>query len=230
MTGTDTGVGKTLVASTILSAASSAGLVTVGMKPVASGCAGGHCEDVEALMAASSRSAPREQVNPYALERPVSPHIAAAEAGVTIRLDRLLGAYHALDEAAEVVVVEGIGGFRVPLGPDLNTAELARALGLPVILVVGLRLGCLNHALLTADAIRGLGLSLGGWVANVLDPAMLAVEENIATLVRHLGGPPLLHIERLARPDPAVLAGHVDLSRLGVRGSLSAGRNASARP
>jgi dethiobiotin synthetase len=192
VTGTDTGVGKTLVASALLLAARDAGWRAIGMKPVAAGVNDdGRQEDVEALIAASGVTAPRHLVNPYGFAPPIAPHIAAAEAGLVIDLERIGQAYAALAGLADLVVVEGAGGFLVPLGPKADGSDLARTLALPVVLVVGMRLGCLNHALLTAAAIERNGLRFAGWVANCIDPAMARREANLAALAERLFAPPL---------------------------------------
>jgi dethiobiotin synthetase len=136
----------------------------------------------------------------------VAPHAAAEEAGVTIDLERIRKAFLALAGCAEVVVVEGVGGFRVPLNSREDSADLARLLGLPVVLVVGMRLGCLNHALLTADAIRAQGLTLAGWVANRIDPGMARFESNLEALRQRLEAPLLGVVEHDAAPDPARVA------------------------
>lgn len=185
VTGTDTGVGKTLVAGALLHRLHERHARVVGMKAVS---AGGD-EDVLALLEASSIEVPRALCNPYALAAPVSPHIAAQRDGVTLALPRIVDALAALRRQADAVVVEGAGGFRVPLGPSLDGADLAVALALPVVLVVGLRLGCLNHAVLTADAVRSRGLRLAGWVANRIDPDMPEQEANLAWLRDTLGAP-----------------------------------------
>jgi dethiobiotin synthetase len=162
------------------------------MKPVAAGVdSAGRNEDVERLIAASSVKAPRELVNPYCFAAAIAPHIAAAGEGRTIDPDVILDAYRRLAAQADFVVVEGVGGFRVPLGAGFDTADLAVRFGLPVILVVGLRLGCLNHALLTAEAIRARGLTAAGWIANRIDPEMPFWAENLAALQQRLP-PPLL--------------------------------------
>ena len=193
VTGTDTGVGKTRAACALLRALVRGGVRAVGMKPVAAGAVrdaeGLLNDDVAAICAASAFVAPRALVNPYCFEPAIAPHIAAERAGVVIDADRIVAAFDALARTADAVVVEGVGGFCVPLGDTLDSADLAARLGLPVVLVVGLRLGCLNHALLTAQAIRARGLTLAGWIANRIDPAMAAVSENMAALVRRLGAP-----------------------------------------
>ena len=189
VTGTDTGVGKTTVSCALLRAFAAQGKKAVGMKPVVAGSENGRWHDVEQLIAASNINAAREHINPYAFDPPVAPHIAAQQAGIDIDLAVIQHAYQALSNQADVVIVEGAGGFLVPLNAQQTGADLARALNLPVILVVGMRLGCLNHALLSAQAIRAAGLPLAGWVANGIDPQMMALEENIATLERRLDGP-----------------------------------------
>lgn len=169
------------------------GLVVAGMKPVASGCrvtaAGLRSDDAEQLVRCSNVSAPYEDVNPYAFEAAIAPHIAAQQAGVTIDLERIHACARTLGQAAQFLVVEGVGGWMVPLGPSTHLANLAQALALPVIMVVGMRLGCLNHALLTQAAIAASGLSFGGWVANHIDPAFSDSEANQASLAQRLRAP-----------------------------------------
>lgn len=210
VTGTDTGVGKSLFAAALLHRLGETGHRPAGFKPVAAGCElrGGALvnEDAELLAAASPLALPMEAVNPVALEPAIAPHLAAAEAGRELAVAPLVDAFDAVASAADFVVVEGAGGWRVPLGPSETLADLARALGLPVVLVVGLRLGCINHALLTAQAVRGDGLFLAGWVANVLDPAMPRLEGNIASLAERLGCPLLARIPPCPAADPATRA------------------------
>ncbi len=198
ITGTDTGVGKTRVATGLVRACVRAGLQTVGMKPVASGGVktpdGLRNEDALALQAAANMPRPYEQVNPYSFEPPIAPHLAAAEAGLIIELPRILSAFTPLCVGADMAVVEGVGGWQVPLSGSFGVPDLARALALPVILVVGLRLGCLNHALLSARAIRDDGLRLAGWVANGIDPQFERREGNLATLKRAIHAPLLADI------------------------------------
>jgi dethiobiotin synthetase len=187
--GTDTGVGKTLVAAALLRRFGALGLRAAGMKPVAAGCEQGRNDDVEALLAAGVGGLDRRLVCPYLFEPPIAPHIAAAEAGVKIDLAVIEIAFRQLQSQADVLIVEGVGGFRVPLDERADAGAIPKRLGLPVILVVGLRLGCLNHALLTQEAIEAEGLELAGWVANRIDPAMARPEENIETLRRRLHAP-----------------------------------------
>jgi dethiobiotin synthetase len=219
ITGTDTGVGKTLVCCALLHAFAGQQLRSVGMKPVAAGCRreGGVLisEDVESLQAAGNLRLPLGQVNPYAFEPPLAPHIAAARAGVEIALPTIAAAFEALTAQADAVVVEGVGGFRVPLNAHEDTADMAVLLGLPVILVVGLRLGCLNHALLTAEAITQRGLTLAGWVANHIDPDMAAAEQNVEALKQRLPAPCLGVLPHQAQPHWQSLATALDITRLG---------------
>lgn len=202
LAGTDTGVGKTLISAALLRAAAAQGLRALGMKPVAAGGA----EDVDALIAAGNVAAPRDCVNPYLLSEPLSPHLAARRDGVAIDLEVIARCFGELQGRADFIVVEGAGGFRVPLTETQDGADLAARLGLPVILVVGLRLGCLNHALLTEQAIRARGLPLAGWVANRVDPAMACAEENVETLRARLAAPLLGVVPHLAQPDAARVA------------------------
>jgi len=201
VTGTDTGVGKTFVSCALLHRALREGRSALAMKPVAAGCdAVGRNEDVEQLIAASSVSAPRADINPYLFAPAIAPHIAAQWAGQRIEAARILAAFDRLRPLADLLLVEGVGGFRVPLDDDYDSADLARDLGLPVILVVGLRLGCLNHALLSAEAIAARGLRLAGWVANRIDPEMAAWEENVAALGARLPAPLLGTLPHLISP------------------------------
>ena len=207
VTGTDTGVGKTFVSCGLLHRFAREGNTTVGMKPIAAGVdASGLNEDVVRLRAASTVTADLDLVNPYSFASPVAPHLAAAEAGREILFAPIVQALEKLRRQAEVVIVEGVGGFRVPLGPDGDSADLAQKLALPVILVVGLRLGCLNHTLLTVEAIQSRELSLAGWVANSIDPAMLRRDHNIATLRKLIAAPLLGLVDFQARPDVASAA------------------------
>jgi dethiobiotin synthetase len=218
VTGTDTGVGKTLIACALLHAFAARGHRAVGMKPVASGAERrGHelvHSDVEELIAAGNVSAPRSLVNPYCFEPPIAPHLAAERAGVKIVLERIEESWHELAARADVVIVEGVGGFRVPLGADADTAQLAARLALPIVLVVGLRLGCLSHALLTADAIAARGLTLAGWIANSIDPGMDAADENVRSLERRIEAPLIARVAHAAAPQPAAVAALLDTRRL----------------
>ena len=198
VTGTDTGVGKSLFSAALLHALARCHRRVVGMKPIAAGTTwiDGVLanDDVLALRAASSITVPSTLDNPVLLHDPVSPHIAAQRAGVAIDIGHITVCHRQLMALADAVVVEGAGGFMVPLSAQHTGADLALALGLPVVLVVGLRLGCLNHALLTVHAIRAQGLTLAGWVANHIEPTMLAQQDNIAFLQQQLGAPLLANI------------------------------------
>jgi dethiobiotin synthetase len=207
VTGTDTGVGKTLCSAALLHALARRHARVVGMKPVAAGLVEHQgqwvSEDVLVLRAASTLAVPGGLDNPVALPEPLSPHLAARHAGRSVRMTDLLAPARALQAQADALVVEGAGGWRVPLNDDETLADFAKALAAPVVLVVGLRLGCLNHALLTAEAIRRDGLPLAGWVANRIDPAMAAADENLAHLRDKLGAPLLGVVPWAATPDPA---------------------------
>lgn len=193
VTGTDTGVGKTHVACALLHAFASTGKRVTGMKPVAAGATrsarGFLNEDVELLRAAGNTPCDEAVMNPYCFEAAIAPHIAARQSGVEINLDRIVSAYRQLADCTDVVIVEGAGGLRVPLNDREDSADLMQRLGLPVVLVIGIRLGCLNHALLTEEAVRARRLKLAGWVANLIDPAMPVANENIEALEARLKAP-----------------------------------------
>ena len=193
VTGTDTGIGKTLASSALLHALHALGLRAVGMKPVASGCEatadGWRNEDALALQAASDPTPVYADLNPYALPLPLAPELAARDAGVEVELAPLLAAHARLRALAPRVVVEGVGGWEAPLSASLRQADLVRALDLPVVLVVGLRLGCLNHAILSARAIAADGCRLIGWIGNAIDPDMACREEQRAMLQARLAAP-----------------------------------------
>lgn len=219
VTGTDTEVGKTTIAAGLLHAARMAGLSTAAAKPVASGChktaAGLRNDDALALLGECSLALRYEEVNPLAFAPPIAPHLAAREAGVRLDVDALQGPVQKiLDKGADFTVVEGAGGWRVPLAGQASLSDLAINLGLPVILVVGVRLGCINHAVLTAEAIARDGLTLAGWVANVVDPKTSRLEENLATLAERLPAPCLGQVPRLAKATPAAVAECLDLALL----------------
>jgi dethiobiotin synthetase len=212
VTGTDTGVGKTRVAVALLRGLAADGHQVVGMKPVAAGIDPG-CDanaDVAALAAASTFAADPADANPYAFAPAIAPHLAAERAGVAIDVERCAQAYARLAARADFVVVEGAGGALVPLGGGADMLDLPRRLGLPVLLVVGVRLGCLNHALLTALAIRARGLALAGWVANRIDPAMDEADANVRALATLLAAPPLADLGwDTEQAPPAPLRGAV---------------------
>ena len=193
VTGTDTGIGKTEVACGLLRAFAAHGHSVVGMKPVAAGArrARGPLRntDVEALRSAGNMRVARRLRNPYLFASPIAPHLAAQRAGVDIEMNKIVGAYRQLAARADIVVVEGVGGILVPLSERRDTADLARRLDLPIILVVGMRLGCLSHALLTAAAIAERGLAFAGWIANRVDPAMREYRGNVQALEKRLDAP-----------------------------------------
>ena len=217
VTGTDTGIGKTLASCTLLHALRARGLRAVGMKPLASGCEetpeGLRNEDALALQAASDPRPAYADVNPFALPAPLAPEIAAREAGIAVELVPMLAAHARLAAQADVVVVEGVGGWAAPLAPSLMQADLVRALDLPVILVVGLRLGCLNHAILSARAIAADGCRLAGWIGTGVDPAMLRIDENRELLAARLEAPCLGWLPWQPAPDPAALASRLRLTQ-----------------
>lgn len=207
VTGTDTGVGKSRVAVGLIERLRAEGFRVAGYKPVAAGCEltvdGPRNEDALALQAAASVELPYDWVNPYAFEPPIAPHIAAAEAGVEVTVEALVGHYRRLSERAERVVVEGAGGWLVPLNGRESLADLAVALELPVVLVVAIRLGCLNHALLSVESIRAHGLPLHGWVANLIEGEAPRHRDNIAALTERLDAPLLGTVPRLAQDESA---------------------------
>ena len=215
VTGTDTGVGKTLISCALLHAFAAQGKHVAGFKPVAAGCdKDGYNDDATALRAASSMQLTYGQINPYCFHHAIAPHLAARHSGVRIELSRILISYRELAAQADVVIVEGIGGFKVPLNERQDSSDLAQQLGLPVILVVGIRLGCLNHALLTASAIEACGLKLAGWVANVLNADMAALRDSIAALERRLAAPLLGVVEYQSQPDARVAATQLNIESL----------------
>ena len=195
ITGTDTEVGKTVIARLIVRSLVASGVRVAVMKPVAAGgfmtTDGLRNEDALGLLADSNVELPYDTVNPYCLAAPVSPHLAARDTGTTIELPRIRERFGTLQAAADCVIVEGAGGWLAPLNDSEFIADLAAALALPVLLVVGLRLGCLNHALLTVAAIRQRRLVLAGWIANQIDPDFARVPDNLATLGLHIGMPPI---------------------------------------
>jgi dethiobiotin synthetase len=193
VSGTDTGAGKTLASAALLHALRAQGLRAAGMKPVASGCeridGAWRNEDALALQAASDPVPEYADVNPFAFPLPLAPELAAREAGSEVVLAPILDAYARLAARAHAVVVEGVGGWAAPLSATLMQADVARALDLPVVLVVGLRLGCLNHAYLTARAIAADGCTLAGWIASDIDPEMARADDNFALLSARLPAP-----------------------------------------
>ena len=219
VTGTDTGVGKTLACCALIHALAARGVRAAPMKPIAAGAVErGACwvnEDTLRLLEAAGLDAGAAGLaTPILLREPMAPHIAAHHEGRRITLQPVAAALAQLEASGDFLVVEGVGGFRVPLDEGLDTVDLARAIGLPVVLVVGLRLGCLNHALLTAQAIDAAGLELAGWIANHLDPQMAAPGENIAALESRLAAPLLGRLPHMANPDARALAAEIDPAAL----------------
>ena len=221
VTGTDTEIGKTTIAAGLLHAARQRGLSTAAAKPVASGCVisadGLRNDDALALLGECTLALRYEEVNPLAFAPAIAPHLAAREAGVVLDVAALRGpVQRVLDKGADFTLVEGAGGWGVPLAGTATLSDLVISLQLPVILVVGVRLGCINQALLTAEAIARDGLLLAGWVANVVDPHTARLEENLATLAERLPAPCLGRVPRLDAATPELVAGYLDLNALGV--------------
>jgi len=219
VSGTDTDAGKTLVATAILHRARAQGLSTLGLKPVASGCQqtehGLRNADALSLQQASSIELDYEQINPLAFEPAIAPHIAAQQLGKRIQVDRLAGYCRgALFSKPDLCLIEGAGGWRVPLNEREDFSALPKVLAVPVVLVVGIKLGCINHALLTAEAIAGDGVAIVGWVANRLEKDMHGYEENVQTLTQRLRLPLIAEIPFLANPSAAAAAGYINLAPL----------------
>lgn len=218
VTGTDTEIGKTLISAAILHKLASGGQRACGMKPVAAGAVERdgqlHNEDADMLIAAGNVHLPAHITTPYMLREPAAPHIAAALEGVTIAPVPIIAAYAEIAAASDAVVVEGVGGFRVPFSEGFDSADMAVQLNLPVILVVGLRLGCINHALLTVEALVERDLVLAGWIANQIDPDMRFVDENIDALARHIPAPLLGRVPYLDQPTVQDAAAFIDLAGL----------------
>ncbi|MDP5008567.1 MAG: dethiobiotin synthase [Glaciimonas sp.] len=216
--GTDTEIGKTLIASTLLYALTQTGMRTAGMKPVAAGAelrdGIWHNDDADALAAQASVHLPVALATPYLFHQPTAPHIAAALEMRTIELPHILNCYQQISAQADAVVVEGVGGFCVPLNDDHDTADLAQQLNLPVVLVVGLRLGCISHALLTVEAIAARGLTLAGWVINTVDASMLNSDATIAALTSRIAAPLLGHVPRLSNAKAESAAPYLCFSHL----------------
>ncbi|MCF6354996.1 MAG: dethiobiotin synthase [Candidatus Polarisedimenticolaceae bacterium] len=210
ITGTDTGCGKTEITLGLMQLLQNHGKVVLGMKPVASGAAntteGLHNEDAIRIQAQGSILIPYSTLNPYVYEPPIAPHLAAEQAGEKIDLGIISSHYRSLLAQADCVVVEGAGGWRVPVNREQSIADLVQMLNLPVILVVGLRLGCINHALLSAESILASGIQLAGWVANVVEPDMLSRDENIATLRSAISAPCLGVVPHIEPPSAKVVA------------------------
>ncbi len=213
VTGTDTGIGKTLASCALLHALRGHGLRAAGMKPVASGCERLDAEwrnvDALALQAAGEPGVAYADINPFALEHPLAPELAARDSGVEVSLLPILAAHARVADNADALIIEGVGGWAAPLSASLMQADLVRALRLPVLLVVGLRLGCLNHALLSARAIAADGAHLAGWIASHVDPDMARVEDNIEMLRARLPAPCWGVLPHAPDADPVAMARHL---------------------
>lgn len=222
LTGTDTNVGKTLISCALLHHFAAQGQRVIGMKPVAAGVnAAGEYDDVVQLCAASTVSAALRDINPYAFPPAIAPHLAAQQVGIRIAFAPILAAFQTLAQQADTVIVEGVGGWRVPLNETQDSADLAKALNLPVILVVGMRLGCLSHALLTVESIAASGLTLAGWVANCVEATMTMREENIAALQPRIAAPLLGIVPFQAVPDAKMAAQYLNV---GMKPDLGFGK------
>lgn len=213
VTGTDTGIGKTLASCVLLHALRGQGLRAIGMKPVASGCdwvdGAWRNADALALQAAGEPGTAYADINPFALQEPLAPELAARDAGIEVSLPPILAARQRLATRADALVVEGVGGWSAPLSGTLMQADLVRVLQLPVLLVVGLRLGCLSHALLSARAIAGDGLELAGWIGSHVDPQMARMEDNVAMLRERLPAPCWGILPHTPGGDAAALVGYL---------------------
>lgn len=225
VTGTDTDVGKTVIANAIVAGWRQRSLEVAVMKPVSAGCeqVDGFWRNADAvsLLASSGRQQDYSLTNPYAFAPAIAPHIAAAEAGVEISIPLIMDAFRKLTGSADRVVVEGAGGVLVPLGTDTTVLDLMAAMQLPAVLVVGVKLGCLNHAALSVAAIRSRGLELAGWVANLLDGEMARCEENLATLAGIVAAPCLGTVPQLADCVPDEVAGYLDFDTLASTSAVS---------
>lgn len=216
ITGTDTDVGKTEVAAGLVELANQKGLRTGAIKPVAAGCEdhgdGPQNDDALKLQSLASVELSYQQVNPIALDLPMAPHIAAQEQGKALSANRLTGFCRGVTLLPmDYLVIEGAGGWRVPINKRETMADIPKQLNAEVILVVGIRLGCINHALLTAQAIRMDGLKIAGWVANILDTEMLRIDENIDTLKQMLIEPCLGVVPRFTDISPQQVAAHLTI-------------------
>jgi len=221
ITGTDTDCGKTEITLGLMQSLQSLGQSVNAMKPVASGAQmtadGLRNGDALRLQGQGSVAADYRLVNPYAFPPPIAPHIAARQAGQEMGVEPVRQCYQSLVGLVDWVLIEGVGGWYVPLGRQLMVSDLARSLGLPVILVVGMKLGCLNHALLTVESIRASGCELAGWVANRVDPGMLEEARNIESLQYRIRAPMLGQVPHLSLPSASVIAEYLDLSPLNLQ-------------
>jgi dethiobiotin synthetase len=220
ITGTDTGVGKTWMTAALLHALAARGRRVAGLKPLA---CGGHPTpdgwrhgDAELMMQHASVALPYATVNPVLLREPIAPHIAARQAGLRLSAAALHEICTTVEEQTDYLLIEGVGGWQVPINDNETMAHVARLLGLPVIMVVGIRLGCLNHSLLTCDAILRQQLTLGGWIANVIDPDMLEIQENIAALEARLPAPRLGTVPHLPHFAAEKIATFLNMDKLSL--------------
>lgn len=218
VTGTDTGIGKTLASTALLYVLRNHGLRAVGMKPVASGCeqVDGQWRNADALalIAASDPQPAYADLNPYALPLPLAPELAAHDAGVVVTLQELIFAHAQVASQADALVVEGVGGWAAPLSASLMQADFVHLLRMPVVLVVGMRLGCINHALLSARAIAADGAHLAGWIASQVDPGMERVEDNLRMLRERLPAPCWGVLPHVVKPDPVAMASYLRIPML----------------
>ncbi len=218
VTGTDTDIGKTWVSAGLMVALKKQGCCVAGMKPVASGCQpspeGLHNEDACLLMAQASQKLPYSNVNPFAFVPAIAPHLAASDVGDVIFCKKIIQDYRCLESQADYVVVEGVGGWKVPLNDQETVADLAHMLSLPVILVVGIRLGCINHALLSYEAIIRDGLNIAGWVANRIEKNSLRADDNIEAIRQRINAPLLGVVPWMDRFDVEEVADCLDVSIL----------------
>ena len=230
ITGTDTGIGKTWSTVALMQAYKDIGMNVAGMKPVASGCeeSEGRLKNEDALLIQSRCSAeyPYEIVNPYAFREPVAPHIAAEKVAATIEIKNIVKAYNFLCEQNDIVFVEGVGGWRVPLSGDLSICDMVVALEIPVVLVVGLRLGCINHALLTNQVIHSDNIPLAGWIVNSIDRDYAEPEKTIETLEQHISAPLLGRLPCLTACDTGILGKNINTDILIKNGNNRADETA----
>ena len=214
ITGTDTGCGKTELTLSLMQLLQTGGRSVLGMKPVASGAQpsvdGLRNEDAQRIQQQCSIPVPYALINPFGFAPPIAPHLAAEQAGVEIDFSQIVDSYKQLSAIADMVVVEGVGGWRVPLGSPGDLSDLARDIALPVLLVVAVRLGCINHALLTVESIHAKGLILAGWIANIMEPEMLELHANLATLRQAIDAPCIGVVPHMQQVSTAAIAACLD--------------------
>jgi dethiobiotin synthetase len=214
ITGTDTGCGKSELTLGLMQLLQTGGRSVLGMKPVASGALpsgdGLRNEDALRIQQQCSIPVPYALINPFGFAPPIAPHLAAEQAGVGIDFSQIVDGYRQLSAMADLVIVEGVGGWRVPLGSDGDLSDLAKVIALPVLLVVAVRLGCINHALLTVESIQSKGLTLAGWVANIMEPEMLELHANLATLRQAIDAPCFGVVPHMRQVSTAAIAACLD--------------------